>query len=165
MSEIINKVAQSGLITLNPEDFAFKGTAVGLDIKDWLFHGLILKEKEFREHIKNQDWNQYQDQAVAIYCSTDAIIPSWAFMLIAIHVAPVASFVHYGTIEDMQFHLFKEALDDFDFESMAGERVVVKGCGQISTAMYVEITRRLRPVAKSIMYGEPCSTVPLYKQR
>ena len=163
--EIINKVANSGLITIDLEEFYPKGERVLFDIKPLLFHELILKEKDFREFIKQHDWTQYQDKFVAITCSADAIIPTWAFMLVSIALEPFAKKIVFGNLETLEAIVFNEALFAIVYEDYKDKRVVIKGCSNlpVSTNAYVELVKGLRPFAKSIMYGEPCSTVPLYK--
>jgi hypothetical protein len=165
-NEIINKVAQSGLITIDLEEYYPAGERFVFDIKDFLFHGLILKEKDFREFIKNEDWNKYKDKYVALICSADAIVPTWAYMLLATQLEPVAKRVIFGDLETLETILYNEILSKININDYQDSRIVIKGCGNLPVpkAAYVEITRLLRPVAKSIMYGEPCSTVPLYKK-
>ena len=168
MSElIVNKVASSGLITLNLETYLPKEEIVIFDLKDHLFMGLILKEKDFREALKNTDWQVYAGKYVTILCSVDAIIPVWAFMLAATYLQPVAKDVYMGTAAEMQKHLFLKQLNAIDKEAFKEQRVVVKGCGDVTidNYAYAEITKLLVPVVKSIMYGEPCSTVPVYKKK
>ncbi len=164
--EIINKVAQSGLISFDLAEYYHKGERVVYDIKDNLFMGLILKEKEFREFVKNHDWSTYAGKNVAITCTADAIVPTWAYMLLATRIEPHANMLVFGDLNDLEDALFKDALQHIDLEKYKDERIVIKGCGDIPVPVsaYVEITRKLRPVAQSIMYGEPCSTVPLYKK-
>lgn len=163
----VNKVAASGLITLNLEEYFHTGERVVYDIKDNLFHGLMLREKDFREFIKNHDWSAYAGKNVAIICSADAIVPTWAYMLLANKMRPYANEVIFGSLETLEAVLFTKALSKIDIHRFAGERVVIKGCADIdvTTAAYVEITNLLTPVVKSIMYGEPCSTVPIYKRK
>ncbi len=163
---IVNKVAQSGLITLNLEDYLPAGEMVSFDLKDYLFMGLILKEKDFREALKALDWIAYRDKNVAITCTADAIIPLWAYMLVTTYLQPVAKDVYVGTTEEMQKHLFLKSITAINPSDFADKRIVVKGCGDIPIGAfaYAELTRRLLPVVKSIMYGEPCSTVPVYKK-
>jgi hypothetical protein len=168
MSEpIINKVAESGLITLDPETYYPKEEQVLFDLKDHLFMGMILKEKDFREALKNIDWAQYQDKNVGITCSVDAIIPVWAYMLVASYLQPYAKEIIMGNDKDLQRSLFLKNLSTIDVNAFADKRVVIKGCGEtpIPDFVYMELTRMLRPVAKSIMYGEPCSTVPVFKKK
>lgn len=164
---IVNKVAQSGLISFDLADIYPAGDRLLYDIKDNLFHGLILKEKDFREFIKQHDWAQYQDKHIAITCSTDAIVPTWAYMLLANKMAPYALTIVFGDLQSLETLLFERALNQIDIEKYRDERIVIKGCGEISipTSAYVELTTRLTKVAKSIMYGEPCSTVPVYKRK
>ncbi|TZF80918.1 DUF2480 family protein [Pedobacter sp. BS3] len=164
---IINKVAQSGLISFDPATLSPAGERLLYDIKDNLFHGLILKEKDFREFVKNHDWQQYQDKHVAITCTADAIVPTWAYMLLANKMAPFAATVHFGTLDELESILYQKAIAAVSWETYRDQRVVIKGCGDIPVPVsaYVEITAQLTRVAKSIMYGEPCSTVPIYKRK
>lgn len=163
--EIINKVANSGLITIDLEELYPKGERVLFDIKPLLFQELILKEKDFRDFIKQHDWSQYQDKLVAITCTADAIIPTWAYMLVSIALEPFAKKVVFGDLETLEAIAFNEALLCIVYEDYRDKRVVIKGCSSlpVCTNAYVELVRGLKPFAKSIMYGEPCSTVPLYK--
>jgi hypothetical protein len=163
---ITNKVATSGLVSIDLEEYYLKGERVLFDIRDILFQGLILREKEFREFIKNEDWSKYKDKYVAVFCSTDAIVPTWAYMLLAIHLEPFAKKVVFGNLETLETILYQDTLQKININDFKDTRIVIKGCGNLPVpiAAYVELTRMLRPVAKSIMYGEPCSTVPLYKQ-
>ena len=164
---IVNKVANSGLITLNLEEYFHKGERVVYDIKDNLFHGLMLKEQDFRAFIKEHDWAQYTDKNIAITCSTDAIVPTWAYMLLANKMKPFANEVVFGSLETLEAVLYTKALAKIDVNQYADERVVIKGCAdlEVPVTAFVEITSLLTPVAKSIMYGEPCSTVPIYKKK
>lgn len=164
---IINKVAQSGLITLDLERFFPAEDIVTFDVKDYLFMELILKEKEYRETLKNLDWNIYENKIVAITCSADAIIPLWAYMLAVTYLQPFAKDIWFGNSEEVLKFVFLRNLKQIDPTEFTNQRVVIKGCGDktIPAAAYVEITKILRPVAKSIMYGEPCSTVPIYKKK
>lgn len=165
--EIVNKVANSGLISFDLEEYFHQGERVVYDIKDNLFMGLILKEKDFREFLKAKDWSEYTGKNVAIICSEDAIVPIWAYMLLAIQLEPFANMVVFGSLEDLEKKLYEQALNALDLEQFAGQRIVVKGCSnaQIPTYVYVELTRRLKPFVKSLMFGEPCSTVPLFKSK
>lgn len=162
---IINKVAQSGLITLDIEKFFPTEEILVFDLKDHLFMELILKEKDFREGLKATDWNMYKNKNVAIYCSSDAIIPLWAYMLATTYLQPYAREIIFGNKESVSEILLLKNLWAIDPKEFENKRVVVKGCGdkKIPEAAYVAITQMLTPVTKSIMYGEPCSTVPIYK--
>ncbi|MEP6628622.1 MAG: DUF2480 family protein [Ginsengibacter sp.] len=164
---IINKVAQSAIITLDLETFYPEGENAVFDLKDHLFMELILKEKDYREALKNLDWSIFQDKNVAITCTVDAIIPLWAYMLAVSYLEPVAREIIFGGEKELFDILFLKNLWKADVKEFEGKRVVVKGCGEraIPETAYVEITRKLRPVAKSIMYGEPCSTVPIFKSK
>jgi len=167
MSEIINRVAQSNLVTLDLEEYYPEGTRLQIDIKDWLFEGLILKEKEFRNQIALHNWEQYNDAYVALYCSTEAIIPGWAYMLVSTKLQPYAKKVVLGSLEDLEttiFHLIIENLEVSDFKD---KPVIIKGCSNkpIPPNAYLWATIKLQPVAKSIMYGEACSSVPLFKRK
>jgi len=165
--EIINKVAESGLITLNLEEFLPDRPVVLFDLKEYLFMGLILKEKDFRAAMQQHDWSQYQDKYVAVTCTVDAVIPVWAYMLVASYLQPLAKDVVYGNEEELKNQVLMKNLQQHDVTTYTDKRIVVKGCGDvpIGDRAYLEITKRLRPVAKSIMYGEPCSTVPIYKKK
>ena len=164
---IVNRVAQSGLISLDPAELYPAGERVVYDIKDNLFHGLMLREKDFREFIKQHDWSQYEGKHVAITCTTDAIVPTWAYMLLGNKMALFASTIVFGNLEVLETVLFDRAIAALDIEKYRDERIVIKGCGdiQVPVSAYVELTRKLTGVAKSIMYGEPCSTVPIYKRK
>jgi hypothetical protein len=168
MSDLmVNKVAASGLITLDLEKYLPAGEFASFDIKEFLFMGLILKEKDYREALKQQDWSKFEGKNTAVFCSADAIIPVWAYMLAFSYLQPVAKDVYLGTEEEMKKHLFLKNLSQIDPETFRDQRVVIKGCGEqpIGDYAYTEITRILLPVVKSIMYGEPCSTVPVFKKK
>ncbi|MFM2016662.1 MAG: hypothetical protein RL007_318 [Bacteroidota bacterium] len=167
MEEITNRVANSGLITLDLGEMYPEGDRVLLDIKDQLFQGLILREKDFREFITTHDWSQYKNKFVAITCTADAIIPDWSWMLLASALQPFAKKIVFGDLEKLETVLFTEVLSAFDTEQYRDARVVIKGCGDkpVPKTAYIELTRLLQPVVKSIMYGEPCSTVPVYKRK
>lgn len=164
--EIINKVAQSALITFNLEDYYPEGERVVYDVKENLFQEMILREKDFRAFVKEHDWSQYEGKYVALSCSVDAIVPSWAYMLLSIKLEPYAKRVVFGSLETLEAILFQEALSKVDAKEFQDAKVVIKGCGNlpVSVFAYTEIARKLQPYASSIMYGEPCSTVPLYKK-
>jgi hypothetical protein len=166
MEELINRVAQSALVTLNLEELIHPGERVVYDIKDNLFMGLILKEKDFRAFIKDNDWSVYTGKNVAIINSADAIVPTWAYMLLATKLQAHANRYVFGNLEALEQVLFQEALAKINPEDYRDAKVVVKGCGNIPvpTFAYVEVMKILLPVVSSIMYGEPCSTVPLYKK-
>jgi hypothetical protein len=164
---IINKVAESVLTSLDLEEYYPKGDTAVFDLKDHLFMGLILKEKDFRAALQTYDWEQFRDKNVAITCSADAIIPMWAYMLVASNLQPVAKEVVFGEEKDILKTLLLRNLATIKGEEFTDKRVVVKGCGDVAIpeAAYVEITNKLRPYVKSIMYGEPCSTVPIFKRK
>ncbi|MBK7872600.1 MAG: DUF2480 family protein [Saprospiraceae bacterium] len=164
--QLINRVAESGLITLNLEDFFPKGEVVIFDLKDYLFMELILKEKDFREALKVHDWSQYQDKILLVHCSTDAIIPVWAYMLVTAYATPYAKDIFQGDAETYYKTAFAKALTDLDTAQYEQKRIVIKGCSNkpVPPAAYVELTRKLQPYVQSIMYGEPCSTVPIFKR-
>lgn len=164
--EIINRVASSGLISLDLEEYYHPGERVIYDLKDNLYQGMILREKDFREFIKEHDWSNYQGKNVAIVCSEDAIVPTWAYMLLATKLEPYAHTFVFGDLQALEDKLFYEALSRLDLEAFRGAKVVVKGCSKhpVPTAAYVEVTRLLKPLVQSLMFGEPCSTVPLYKR-
>ena len=166
MEEIQNKVAQSGIVTLNLEEMIDDAPQVLIDIKDQLYMGLMLKEKEFRAYIKEHDWKQYKDANVAITCSTDAIIPTWAYMLVANKLSGIAKNIVFGNLETLQQTLFEEKVNALDLSSFVDQRVVIKGCSDkpVPTSAYVASTNRLTPIVKTLMFGEPCSTVPIYKR-
>lgn len=164
----VNKVAESGLITLDLAQYYPKeGEIIGFDLKPFLFMEMILKEKDYRQSLKDHDWEQYSGKIVAVHCSADAIIPVWAYMLASSYLTPVSKAVVLGSPEEAREKMFARNLQQIDPETFANERVVLKGCGEtpISESAYLEATSLLRPVVKSIMYGEPCSTVPIFKRR
>lgn len=162
---IINKVAQSGLITLNLENYFPQGDRKLIDIKEVLFMGLILKEKDFRQWVKEHDWSQYAACFVAVHCSTDAVIPTWAYMLIASKLTGIASKVVFGDLNTLDTVLWEDALKNIDLDQYKDAKMVIKGCSNlpVSAAAYLLITQKLTPIVSSLMYGEPCSTVPVYK--
>ena len=164
---IVNKVAKSSLETIDLEKFFPEGESVVFDLKDYLFMELILKEKDYRESLKKNDWIVYKNKNVCITCSADAIIPLWAYMLAVSYLQPVAKDVIVGNETFMNEVLFLKNLEKINLKDFEGKRVVVKGCGEkeIPASVYAEITKLLMPVAQSIMYGEPCSTVPVYKKK
>ena len=166
--EIVNKVAQSQLITLDLADFHVSGERKLLDITDQLFMGQVLKEKDFRAFIDGTDWSRFQGQHVAVTCTADAIVPVWAYMLLATSLQPFVETLVFGNLETLETELYRNALSQkLNPEEFRNRKVVIKGCGDIfvPVATFVEITRILRPVADKIMYGEPCSTVPVFKRK
>ena len=164
--EIVNKVAQSGIVTIDLEEFYPEGKRILFDIKPLLFQELILKEKDFREFIKNEDWSKYKDSYVAITCSNDAIVPTWAYMLLTLSLQTHAKKIVFGNLETLETVLFNEIISNLNIAAYKDARIVIKGCGtkSVPVSAYVALTEKVKPIAKSIMYGEPCSTVPLYKQ-
>lgn len=162
--EIINRVANSPVITFRIEDYYPEGERVTLDIKDRLFQGMILRERELRAWVKEHDWQQYQDKHVALLCSADALIQTWAWMLLQSHLQPYARTVVVGSPDELETSLFRQELDKIDFSSYQDRPVVLKGCSskKIPAAVYAEATRRLLPFVKKLSFGEPCSTVPIY---
>ncbi len=168
MSEtLINKVSESALVTLNLEDYYPARDIAVFDLKDYLFMGLILKEKDFREALKMLDLSVYENKIVAVTCSTDAIIPVWAYMLVASYIQPQAKDIFFGNAEEALNKQLIKNISTLPTEEFLDKRVVIKGCGEmpIGEAAYLEATKILRPIAKSIMYGEPCSTVPIFKRK
>jgi len=168
MDEVfVNKVSESALITINLEDYYPAEAVAVFDMKDYLFMGLILKEKDFREALKNLDLAVFTGKAVAVTCSADAVIPMWAYMLVASYLQPVAKEVVFGTQEELIKQLLLKNIEALPILEFTDKRVVIKGCGDlpIGEAAYLQATKLLRPVAKSIMYGEPCSTVPIFKKK
>ncbi|MEP7257108.1 MAG: DUF2480 family protein [Flavitalea sp.] len=165
--EIINKVATSALLQLDLEEYFPKDKIVVFDLKPHLFMELILKEKDFRAGLQHHDWSIYQNNIVAVTCSADAIIPVWAYMLLATYLEPIAKEVIFGDELAARQQVFLKNIDQIDISQFMDKRVVIKGCGELPVGefAYMQITKRLRPVAKSIMYGEPCSTVPIYKKK
>ena len=166
--QIVNRVANNqNLITLDLEDFYPDGKRVIFDIKDWLYEELILKEKDFRDYIKNHDWNQYQDQYVILTCSTDAIIPGWAYLLLTTALQPYAKKIAVGDAELLNALLFEEIVNNLDTKPYQDKAVIIKGCSDkpVPESAYISLVQKLQPVAKTIMYGEACSSVPLYKRK
>ena len=165
MEEIINKVTNSVLEVFDLEDYYPSGIRAQIDISQWLLEGFLLREKDFREALKNHDWSQYQDQYVAIHCSTDAIVPTWASILVAIQLAPFAKKIINGSFEDLDSALYEEILSKIDFSIYQDKPVIIKGCSKKPVPMraYILAAQYLQPFARSIMYGEACSAVPLYK--
>lgn len=168
METIVNKVAESGIITLDLAQYLPAADSLMLfDLKPFLFREMILREKDYRAALPEHDWAQYTGKNVAIHCTADAIVPVWAYMLAATYLQPVANYVYFGTVDELQKDITLTNIKAIEKEEYTDKRVVIKGCGDtpIPDAAYIAITQHLRPVAKSIMYGEPCSTVPIYKKR
>ncbi len=168
MSEFENKIKKSGLITLDLEKFLPSLEGVEhFDITPYLFQGLILKEKDFRAQLKEIDWEKYRDHKVLVYCSTDAIIPDWAYMLVAAYLMPVTSDIHFGDDKSYMQKVYCENIKLLDNKEFEDQRVIIKGCGSpyLGAYAYFEISKKLLPVVRSLMYGEPCSTVPVYKRK
>ena len=164
---LVNRVAASGLVTLNLEDFFPKEDLATFDLKGYLFMELILKEKDFRAALAEHDWQQYEGKNLVIFCSADAIIPVWAYMLVTAYAAPFARHIFQGTTDEFYKMAFQQALSQVDAKKYEDQRIVIKGCSDkpVPPSAYVELTRKLQPYAKSIMYGEPCSTVPIFKKK
>ncbi|GLU43121.1 DUF2480 family protein [Allomuricauda sp. NBRC 101325] len=167
MSEIINRVAQSKLMTFDLEDYYPKGERKVLDIKDWLYEGFILREKEFRAHIEAEDWSAYQDCFVALYCSSDAIIPGWAYMLTSSRLVPFAKKVVVGDLDALETSLYQTILEQLDVTDFADKPVIIKGCSNkpVPENAYIMAVAKIQQVAKSVMYGEACSSVPIFKKK
>ena len=167
MADIVNRVAQSKLLTIDLEDYYPEGERVVLDIKDWLYEGIILKEKEFRAFITDHQWEQYHNTYVALHCSTDAIVPGWAFMLITTRLQPYAKQIVLGDLELLETVLYKSVIDTLDVSLFKDKPVIIKGCSNkpVPENAYIWATQKLQGVAKSIMYGEACSSVPLFKKK
>jgi hypothetical protein len=167
LETIVNKVAESGLLTIDLEDYYPKGDIKIFDLKDYLFMGLILKEKDFRAALQNKNWEEYNDAFVGITCSADAIVPAWAYMLVASYLQPFAKEVSFGDKKTLVNNIFIKRIATINGADFTDKRVIVKGCGdlQVPETAYLEITNTLRPYAKSIMYGEACSNVPVYKRK
>ena len=166
MDEIVNKVANSVLEVFDLEDYYPSGIRTQLDISQWLLDGFLLKEKDFREALKNHDWSQFQNHFVAIHCSTDAIIPAWASILVTVYLSPFAKKVVVGNLTDLETSLYQEILSTLDYSKYQDKPVILKGCSKkpVPESAYIMAIQKLQPVAKSIMYGEACSAVPLYKK-
>mgnify|MGYP000854679997 CR=1 FL=1 len=164
---LINKVTESALVTINLEDYYPKENIVVFDLKDYLFMGLILKEKDFREALKNLNLEPFTNKLVTVTCSADAVIPMWAYMLSASYLQPVATNVFFGNEEEVKKQILLANISNISTEDFTDKRIVIKGCGElpVGEAAYLQATKILRPVAKSIMYGEPCSTVPIFKRK
>lgn len=166
-NEIVNRVANSKLVTIDLEDFYPEGQRVLFDISSWLFEGLLLKEKDFREQVKNHDWSTYTNNYVALHCSTDAIIPSWAYLLITTALQPYAKKIIVGSLEVLETVIYSEVIQSLPIDEYKGKPIIIKGCSNkpIPSSAYTILINKIQPVASSILYGEACSTVPLFKNR
>lgn len=167
MSEIINKIAESGLITLDLADLVRSEQTAAFDIAPYLYEGLILREKEFRAKLTETDWTVYADKWTAVYCGTDAIIPKWAWMLVAKSLLPHTAHIVYCLPERLPEFILAEKIAALDASAYTDKRVIIKGCGEkfVTEAAYLDITKKMLPRVKTLMYGEPCSTVPVYKKK
>ncbi|APX98807.1 DUF2480 family protein [Lacinutrix venerupis] len=164
--EIINRVANSKLVVFDLEDFYPEGKRIVFDIKDWLYEGFVLREKDFRESVKNYNWSQHQDQYVALTCSTDAIVPAWAFMLITLQLQPYTKKTVLGNLEALETEIYQEIIANLDTEIYKDKPVIIKGCSKkpVPDSALIMVSNKLKPVVKSILFGEACSSVPLFKR-
>lgn len=165
--EIVNRVANSKLVVIDLEDYYPKGKRILFDIKDWLFEGFVLREKEFRAQVAAHDWSQYQDGYVALTCSSDAIVPLWAYMLLTMNLEPFAKKVVIGDLEKLETSIYQTIIEHLDVEPFKNQPLIIKGCSNkpVPASAYVLLSKKLKPIARSIMYGEACSSVPLYKKK
>jgi hypothetical protein len=165
--EIINRVTNSKLVVVDLEEYYPKGKRTVLDIKDWLFEELVLREKDFREQVKLHDWSQYQDDFVALTCTSDAIVPAWAFMLLTMHLQPFAKNIVIGSLEQLETTIYQDIIENLDVQPFKDKPLIIKGCAHkpVPANAYIMLSKKLRPIAQSIMYGEACSSVPLYKRK
>lgn len=165
--EIINRVANSKLVVFDLEDYYPKGKRTLFDIKDWLYEGFVLREKEFRAFVKNYDWAQHQDEYVALYCSSDAIVPAWAYMLVTFALEPYVKQTALGDLNALETELYQDIIKNIEVEPYRDQPIIIKGCSKkpVPTAAYIMLSQALKPVAKSILFGEACSSVPLYKRK
>ena len=165
--EIINRVANSKLITINLEDYYPTGNRVLFDIKDWLFEGFVLREKDFRNQVTEFDWSQYQNAYIALTCSSDAIIPGWAYMLLSIQLEPFAKKIIIGNLETLETSIYQDIINNLDVSEFKDKPIIVKGCSKkpVPQNAYIMLATKLKPIVKSIMYGEACSSVPLFKNK
>ena len=166
-NEIINRVANSKLVVIDLEDYYPKGKRTVFDIKDWLFQEFVLKEKDFRELANQHDWSQYQDNYVALICTSDAIIPAWAFMLLTMHLQPYAKRVVVGDLDQLETSIYQDIIQNLDLTEYSDKPLIIKGCTNkpVPSNAYILLSEKLRPIAKSVMYGEACSSVPLFKRK
>ncbi|MEM6514623.1 MAG: DUF2480 family protein [Bacteroidota bacterium] len=166
-NEIVNRVALSKLMVVDLEDYYPEGERVLFDIKDWLYEGFVLREKDFRQKVKDYDWSKHENQFIALQCSSDAIVPVWAYMLITIALETYARKVILGSLEDLETSLYQDIINELDASPYQDKPLIIKGCAHkpVPPNAYLLLTKKLKPVAKSIMYGEACSSVPLYKRK
>lgn len=167
MEEIVNRVAKSPLVTIDLEEYYPEGLRMLFDLKDFLFEELILREKDFREQLKNHDWASYQDAYVAMDCTTDAIVPSWAFLLVATYLQPFAKKIVKGNLVDLETAIYHDIISNLDITPFVGKKIIVKGCCKkpVPDAAYIQLIEKLQPHIQSLMFGEACSTVPLMKKK
>lgn len=167
MDEIINKVEKSGLITLDLEDIYPKEPRMLFDLKDYLYEGLVLREKEFRENLSKLDWKMYENAYVAVTCTSDAIVPSWSYLLIANYLTGVAKLISFGTLEDLERDIFTEIIYKMDVDNYNDKKIIIKGCSRkpVPQNAYLQLIQKLKPIASSLMFGEACSTVPIFKKK
>jgi len=165
--EIINRVASSVLQVFDLEDYYPEGERVTLDISQWLWEGFVLREKEFRDSLKNYDWQHYTGKYIALTCSTDAIVPAWAYMLVTVQLQPFAKKIVQGSVQELNAAIYQDILNNLDYTEYNDKPVIIKGCSKkpVPQEAYVMASQKLLPVAKSIMFGEACSSVPLYKRK
>ena len=165
--EIINRVANSKLVTVNLEDYYPQGKRVLFDIKEWLYEGFVLREKDFRDQVASFDWSQFQDQYVALTCSSDSIIPGWAYILLSIQLQPIAKKIIIGSLDNLETSIYQDVINQLDVSEFEGKPIIIKGCSNkpVPQNAYIMLANKLKPIAKSIMYGEACSSVPLYKNK
>lgn len=165
--EIINRVANSKLVVVDLEDYYPSGKRMLFDIKDWLYEGFVLREKDFRAQVVAHDWSQYQDAYVALTCSTDAIVPAWAYMLLTMHLEPFAKKILIGDLEQLEGSIYQSIIENLDVTPFNDKPLIIKGCANkpVPANAYILISQKLKPIAKSIMYGEACSSVPLFKKK
>jgi len=164
---IVNRVANSSLKTIDLEDFYPSEKRIVIDIKPWLINEFILKEKDFRIALKNHDWSQYKNQYIALKCSSNAIIPSWAYMLITTYLSPFSKKIIVGTLQELETSIFQDIISNFNIEEFKNKSIIIKGCANksIPETAYIQLIEKLQSIAKSIMFGEACSSVPLYKKK
>lgn len=165
--EIINRVANSKLVVVDLEDYYPNGQRTLLDIKDWLYEGLVLRERDFRDYVNEHDWSQYKDHYVAMTCTSDAIVPAWAFMLLTMHLQPFAKQIVIGSLEQLETSIFQDIIQNMDVSEFADKPLIIKGCSNkpVPANAYILLSQKLKPIATSIMYGEACSSVPLFKRK